>query len=110
MSMNNLILTALKNIGVPVAYQTYTGKEVATWVTFFFYNEFPYEFADDEEIERFHGVQVDVWAKGNYSATVEAIMKAMKNADFRWSGSYDLYESDTKIYHKVLRFNYTNQT
>lgn len=108
MTLQAQVMNALRPLGVPVAFQEYTGKSVPVWVTFFFYNQFPDEFADDSEIAIFNGVQIDVWARGDYSQTVEGIMAAMRKAGWRWSGNYDLYEQDTGIYHKVMRFNYSN--
>jgi hypothetical protein len=39
MSINSMILTTLKAVGVPVSFQTYKGS-APTYITFFEYNQF----------------------------------------------------------------------
>lgn len=106
--MNKLIIDTLEPIGVPVALQTYTGKET-TYITFFTYLAQGEQFADDEEIVTGHYIQVDVWSKGNYVDVVDEVKNRMKQAGFRRRLEHDLYENDTKIYHKVLRFVYEQE-
>ena len=106
--MNTLIINTLKPIGVPVVFQNYAGKET-TYITFFTYLEQGEEFADDEEIVTGHYIQVDVWSKGNYLEVVNEVKERMKQAGFRRRSEYELYEKDTKIFHKVLRFVYEEE-
>ena len=106
--MNTLIINTLKPIGVPVTFQNYAGKET-TYITFFTYLEQGEEFADDEEIVTGHYIQVDVWSKGNYMEVVNEVKERMKQAGFRRRSEYELYEKDTKIFHKVLRFVYEEE-
>ena len=106
--MNSLIINTLKPIGVPVTFQNYVGKET-TYITFFTYLEQGEEFADDEEIVTGHYIQVDVWSKGNYLEVVNEVKERMKQAGFRRRSEYELYEKDTKIFHKVLRFVYEEE-
>ena len=49
MSINQDVITALGDIGVPVSFQTYTG-EADTYITFFTYLDKPEQHADDEEL------------------------------------------------------------
>ncbi|GLY09598.1 tail completion protein gp17 [Pseudobacillus badius] len=104
--MINEILKTLEPLGVPVEFQEYTGF-ATTYITFFFYNEFGSEFADDEEIATDYSLQVDIWSKGGYTALTEKIKAALKEIGYRRSFASDFYEKDTKIYHKVLRFRHT---
>lgn len=103
MNINKLIIDTLSPIGVPVEFQTYTGKE-STYITFFTYLEQGEEFADDEEIITGHYVQIDVWSTGNYKDIAKKVKERMKQAGFRRRSENELYEKDTKIFHKVLRF------
>jgi hypothetical protein len=107
MNLNNLIIDTLKPLGVPVAFQTYSGT-ATTYITFFFYNSKGELFADDEEIETGFYIQVDVWSKGDYTSIVQQVKDLLKEAGFRRTTETDLYEPDTKIYHKVLRFSYVS--
>lgn len=108
MSLNKLIIDTLKPVGVPVAFQTYSGT-ATTYITFFEYSQQSALNADDEEQKTVHRIQVDVWSKGDYTSIVDEVKQRMKEAGFRRTTETDLYEPDTKIYHKVLRFSYVEE-
>ena len=103
MTLNQQILAALSDINVPVAFQTYSGKE-NTYITFFTYLDKPEQHADDEEIKTGYYVQIDIWTKGDYTELVGEAHKKMKQAGFIKLNYYDLYEKDLKIHHKVMRY------
>ena len=101
--MNKLILAALKDIGVPVRFQTYTGKE-ESYITFFTYLDRPELHSDDRELITGNFIQIDVWSKRDYTDLVDKVHQKMIDAGFIKLNFYDLYEEDLKIYHKVMRF------
>lgn len=103
MSINKEVLSALKDIQVPVRFQTYTGNE-ETYITFFTYLDRPEQHADDDEIATGYYVQIDIWSKSDYTEIAKEVHKKMLAANFIKKGFYDLYEEDLKIYHKVMRF------
>jgi hypothetical protein len=103
MSINREVLQALKDIDVPVSFQTYTGK-ADTYITFFTYLDKPEQHADDEEFITGHYVQIDVWSKTDYTDLVKTVHEKMLMAGFRKQSFYDFYEDDLKIYHKAMRF------
>lgn len=106
MSINNLIIDTLEPLNIPVNFQTYEGTE-ETYITFFTYLEQGESFADDEEKTTGHYIQVDVWSKGNYNKLVKQVKELLKQVGFKRKYEIELYESDTKIYHKCIRFFYT---
>ncbi len=103
MSINKDVLAALKDIGVPVQFQSYTGK-ADTYITFFTYLDKPEQHADDEELITGHYVQIDVWRKTDYTDLVKTVHEKMLAAGFTKQNFYDLYEQDLGIYHKAMRF------
>ena len=103
MSINQAVMTALKGLGVPVRFQTYTGT-ADSYITFFTYLEKPEQHADDEERITGYYVQIDVWSKGDNTDLVNAVHEKMMAAGFTKQNFYDLYESDLGIYHKAMRF------
>ncbi|MFV9511807.1 tail completion protein gp17 [Tepidibacillus sp. LV47] len=105
MSINQLVISALSSLNIPVSFQTYEGTE-QTYITFFCYLETGELYSDDIQQGTAYYVQVDVWSKSNYTSLVEQVKSAMNQAGFSFLSAYDLYENDTKIYHKVLRFYY----
>ena len=106
--INKLVVETLKPLKVPVSFQKYKGKE-NTYITFFNYLEQGEQYADNEEKETGYYIQVDVWSKNDYTELVENITGAMKAAGFRRTSAADLFEEDTKIYHKVIRFFYLSE-
>ena len=103
MSLNQLVVTTLAPIGVPVAYQTYTGSE-DPYITFFTYLEQPEQHADDEESVVGQYVQVDLWGKGDLLGLATAVYTQMLLSGFRRKSSADLYEEDLKVHHKAIRY------
>ena len=51
-----------------------------------------------------HFIQVDVWSKTDYTSLVKDIHESMLTTNFIKQQYHDLYEPDTKAYHKVMRF------
>ncbi|MBY6758638.1 hypothetical protein HYH82_15200 [Clostridium botulinum] len=105
MRINKLIIDTLKPLSVPTRFQMYEGKE-ETYITFFCYNEQGECFADDIEIATGFYMQVDIWSKGNVEKLKESVIDLLRQAGFKRKNGQDLYEPDTKIFHKCLRFFY----
>ncbi|MCR6515805.1 hypothetical protein M4I33_13090 [Clostridium sp. LY3-2] len=69
------------------------------------------DFYDDENLTVEHNIQVDVW--GKYSKEVNDLRDfckdSLKKADFIFNQGENLYETDTKIYHRAMRFTYIEE-
>lgn len=102
--MNKLIIDTLSPLNIPVSFQTYSGVS-NQYITFFFYGDKGELYEDDKEASTGYYVQIDIWSKGSYTNLVKEVKRLMTEAGFikRPSGP-ELYEDDTKIYHKPLRF------
>jgi hypothetical protein len=61
-------------------------------------------FADDQEIGSEIIFQVDLWGKASLSTYADAVGTAMSSIDFSRIYCTDLYDNDSKIYHKAMRF------
>lgn len=62
--------------------------------------------ADDEEYSSNIAIQIDIWAKSPSmcsSLAIEVNTK-MEELEFERTLATDLYEQETKIYHKTMRF------
>lgn len=67
---------------------------------------------DDELIGYVDYYDFDVYAKGNYLAIIEELKTILKENGFVWQpsrSSQDMYETDTKYYHKTLNFAYLKE-
>jgi hypothetical protein len=103
MNVRQKVEKALKTLTIPSAYQNYL-EPPETYITFFEYDR-EYEKSDDEIIVKEYTIQVDLWTKDpKYIPLVQQIIEAMNQEDFILDDEEDLYERDTKIYHKALRF------
>lgn len=106
--INKLIIDLLKPLNVPVSFQRYTGK-ADTYITFHEYFTSGEEYEDDEEALTAHYIQVDVWSKVDYSEVVKKTKELLLKAGLKRLNEIDLYEEDTKIYHKGLKFYYLEE-
>ncbi|WP_432408638.1 hypothetical protein [Wukongibacter sp. M2B1] len=103
--INKLIKDTLKPLGIPVDFHKRKEK-ATTYITFFEYLQQGESFSDDDEETTGHYIQVDVWSKVNYNSIVTQVKELLGNVGFRRKSEYDLYEEETSVYHKVLRFFY----
>lgn len=98
---------AVDGVAIPVAFLRYDGKET-TYVTYQ-QTDSAHEFSGDDELLNYVDFyDFDVFSKGNYIPIVEAIKTILKDNGFRWQplrSSGDMYEDETKLYHKTLSFS-----
>lgn len=106
--VNKLIVNALKPLKIPVSFQKYSGKE-KTYITFHEYLAAGEEYEDDIEVFTGHYIQVDIWSKIDYSDVVYKVKQLLLKSGFKRLNETDLYEEDSKIYHKGLRFYYLEE-
>ncbi|MEG1256411.1 hypothetical protein [Clostridium sp.] len=106
--INKLIIDSLKLIKAPVSFQRYRGK-AETYITFHEYLASGEEYEDDEEILTAHYIQIDVWSKIDYTEIVKKVKELLLKVGFKRLNEIDLYEEDTKIYHKGLKFYYLEE-
>ena len=108
MNINSLIVNNLSSLNVPTTFLK-SSSTTFPYITFFEYLQQGEEFCDDGEVGIGHYVQVDVWSKTDYATLVDQVKTNLTNANFKRTSEADLYESDTQIYHKALRFFYLEQ-
>ncbi len=103
MSGNTGVMGALSDLGIPVRFQHYSGEE-KPYVTFFNYLESGELFADDQEKITGYYTQLDLWSEGDYTDLVSQIHQRMTEAGFLRRSFSDLYEQNTNLHHKVMRY------
>lgn len=105
MSLNSLVMSTLKPLGIPVQPNTSdNAKEV--YIVFNTYNEASGMNADDDEVITKYFVQVDVFASGNYTQLVKDVKKKMKLAGFGRMYESETYDTEMKKNRRIIRFNY----
>lgn len=64
------------------------------------------DYCGNDNLTENYVVQIDIFSKGNYAKLEETIEKVLKEKDYVFSQSADMYEEDTKLFHLGMRFNY----
>lgn len=105
MNIKELIENTLKPLKIPVCFQVYNGT-ATTYITYFRYNEQGEAWAENKEKATGFYIQVDRWSKKDCSEIDEQIVSLMELAGFTRTTAQDLYEQDTKTFHKAMRFCY----
>ena len=103
--VNKIIIDILKDCKVPVSFQKYSGK-AREYITFHEYFCSGEEFEDDEEYLIGHYIQIDIWSICDYTKLVNMVKKILVSNGFKRINEIDLYEEESKTYHKGIKFYY----
>lgn len=114
MSNNEMIMQALNGITttagelIPVSFMVYKGDKT-TYITFQEVDKFPRLMADDECEYSAPRFDIDIYTKGNFIDILKEVKQRLINAGWTWvEDSQDMYEADTKYFHKVATFEIEN--
>ena len=103
-NFNVEIETLLSDLGVPVAFMFYDGN-ADTYVTYMQLDKDNTLAGDDEVIGCVQYYDFDIYSKGNYLNVIENLIDIMVAAGWAYQPSRDspdLYERDTKFFHKTI--------
>ena len=103
--INKLIIELLSPLNIPVSFQKYSGEAIE-YITFHNYFTGGEAFDDDQESLTGNYIQVDIWTKTDYTKIVDRTRELLTEKGFKRLNEFDLYEDDTKTYHKVMKFYY----
>lgn len=99
---NPAILTLLAD---KRTYFLHALNPTAPYLEYEIINEYGEEHSEGSEDFTTYLVQVDVFSKKDYYAIEKEVKKIMKEKGFDRDTAVDLYEDDTGLYHKAMRFN-----
>lgn len=68
-------------------------------------NEYGVEYSEGNEDYTTYIVQVDIFSTGDYTTLENIVKKIMIQNGFNRDMAADLYEKETGLYHKAMRFN-----
>lgn len=110
--MNNLIEKTLSDFtvngkNIPVKFLRYNGRS-ETYITYTMTDADSVLHGDDELLNYVEYYDFDIYSKGNYKPIIKALKGLLKAVGFMWEpdrSSEDMYEDDTKYYHKTLCFS-----
>ena len=107
MTIRTKTMNALNKLSIPSGYRELTDPP-ETYITYFEY-DYEYDYSEDEVTKAVYIIQVDLWTKNpKYKSLEREIISTMEADDFFLDDEEDLYETDTKMYHKALRFKLEN--
>ena len=102
MEAANILDAALKTVGIPVsrAWRKETDKKPTAYIVYQLVYSAGELFADDEDNAEGSTWRIDLFSRENYTATIQKVIRALKNADFIGvSVEAEQYEHDTGYYH-----------
>lgn len=108
MNLNNLIISTLNPLNVPVAKGRYNQK-ADTYIVFIEYNQAARMNADDIELITKHFYQVDVFSKGNFDDLVNDVRSRLIDAGFYRMFESQTFDEDMNMHRAIMRFNYENK-
>lgn len=112
-NIKQLVKTTLENAeildltGDKKVYFLHATNPKTPYIEYEIYDEFGEEWAENEEVATTYSIQVDIFSKSNYSNLEEKIKEKMIETGFGRTSGADLWEDDTQLYHKAMRFIYT---
>lgn len=101
MNVNQLIISALSPLSIPVAANVYNGP-AKEYITFNYADERPSLRADDTDILDETTVQVHYFTRGNPQQNKKAIRRLLRDAGFVIQSTQEFYEDETGYYHVVV--------
>jgi len=92
-------------LDIPVAHLRYKGdsKKYVVWTIIDEEPAFSYE--DDIQYSKVT-VDIDIYSDSNYLSVMSSIKQIMKENEWTWDeDSSEMYEEDTKLYHRTCTFS-----
>ena len=107
------IVSALKNnptlsslIAGRVIFMSLPDEPEFPCITYYEQNNSPALKGDGKELTSESVMVIDVWSKGSTTAIAQAVNNVMVGLNFVREFSGDLYESDTGVHHKSMRYRH----
>lgn len=103
------VLKDISNRGITVVQGWYDENINNTHITFRELNDRSNDISDDTEENVVHTIQIDIWSRNDEWELKKEVKKLMLSSDFGYVEGQDFFETDTRIYHKALRFIYLEE-
>lgn len=101
---NDPALSAL--IAGRVIFMSLPAEPTFPCITYYEQNNSPALVGDERELASESVFVIDVWSKGNTTAIAQAVDAVMTGLHFVREFATDLYENDTGVYHKSMRYRH----
>lgn len=81
---------------------------IEPYIEFEFYDECGGLWEEGAEISTDLYLQVDIFSRGSFKEIEIAIKEKLKNENFGRSFASDTYEKETQLFHRAIRFIFSN--
>jgi hypothetical protein len=108
--LNDKIVTLVGNDrdGEPKVYFLHAPENTSgAYIEYEIYDEQEAYYDENTEKAIDYYIQVDIFSPYDYSSIEKAVKEVLKEKGYDGGRGPDLYEEDTRLYHKPLRFTYT---
>ncbi len=86
-----------------------TNNTAYPYITYFEVVNAETESADDEEYADEIEMQVDIWSQGSTIPIAKEVQRIMRKLGFTHQALADMYEENTQVFHKPIRFTITKE-
>lgn len=86
-----------------------TNNEPKPYITYFEVVNAETESADDEEYADEIEIQVDIWSQGSTIPIAKEVQRILRKLGFIHQALADMYEENTQLFHKPIRFTITKE-
>jgi hypothetical protein len=95
----------VNGVQIPIAFIRYHGGRT-TYLTYQLVNDTAAMCADDDCQEEAAEYDFDIYTEGNFLGILDAVKSLLKANGWTWvDDGPDMYEEDTKLYHKTTTFS-----
>lgn len=110
MTVNQIIIEALKSFGIPIVPNFYEG-ESEEYITFNYADDRAALYADNDPVTNISYMQIHYFLPSNkdYLEDKKKMRKALHKSGFTYPGVTELVESDNKIRHIIFECEIENE-
>ncbi len=101
--MQNEILEILEPLEVEVGF-IYVEGNPKKYITFDIYSISPCDFSEDDNESKLYKIQVDIFSIDDLTDLDNEVQSLMKENGFKLVDEAIMYEKETKLYHKGIRY------
>ncbi len=101
MNAGEMLLQALKPVGLPVYPTVYQGKG-DEFIVFVLADERPDMCGDDEQITEICAPDIHLFSRQDPTGKKKRIRRLLRQAGFTVTGTTELYEKDTRYHHVII--------
>lgn len=81
-------------------------EDYVNYIIYSIYDTRDKNFGSNKAINRKFSIQVDVFSKEDFIALSNIIEEVLTEKGYTFKNCFDMFEKDTKLFHRAMRFTY----